>query len=80
MDPTEIIRWEPILQSDVAVSLLLLAGLFGVATAQAVWIARLYRHNRELEKEFREHLKEQGHLGPLLEALREILALKGRKS
>lgn len=75
MDPNRLSEWEPVLRSQVAVSLLLLAGLVVITGVLMTWIHRLYRDNRELHREFQEHLKAEGHLGPLLAAVRDVLAI-----
>jgi hypothetical protein len=71
MDPAQLREWEPILQSQVAVSLLLLAALIG----SLAWSFTLYRTNQALQREFREHLRAQGDFRGVLEHAREAIAL-----
>lgn len=57
MDPGQLKLWEPVLQSPVAVSLLLLAALIASWGVLLVWIHRLYRDREALHREFRTHLE-----------------------
>lgn len=76
VDPTRLAAWERILASDVAVALLLLGAvlaLWGSLLAVAVY---LWRENRALHREFRDHLKAQAELQPVLRTVRQILELQ----
>lgn len=78
MDPDRLSRWEPILQSDVAVALLLLAALV-VACGYLVFENRsLRRENQQLNTEYREYLKASADVALLVRNARRLLTLGDR--
>lgn len=83
MDPARLIDWETVLQSPVAVSLLLLAALFVVWAVLIGWAISLMRRHRELEREtrdiqreWRDYLMAERDLDHTLRSIREILSLQ----
>jgi hypothetical protein len=72
MDPGAVLRWEPVLQSQYAVALLLIAALIG----SLLWCLRLHRENQELNKWVREHLQAQADFGRVLDNVREAMRLR----
>jgi hypothetical protein len=57
MDPRALQEWEVILQSQVAVALLLLAALVAAVGILLTWIRFLYGKLEDLHQTFREHLE-----------------------
>jgi hypothetical protein len=57
VDPQELMGWEAVLQSPVAVALLLLAGLITITGPLLLVVRSQYLENKELNREFREHLR-----------------------
>lgn len=87
MDPAQLQAWEKILQSSVAVALLLLLGLFVICGAQSLVIRVLWKELRASDAALREVLAAQGDfagtVGASMRAARQVLALtrsQGKKT
>lgn len=62
MGPDGLAAWEVILQSDVAISLLLLGAVLVLAAVLLGWTRQLHRENQQLQRELIEHLKAESDL------------------
>ena len=76
MNPERLAEWERILESNVAVALLLLGAVLVLWSVLLAWAWSLHRENVSLQREFREHLKAQAELEPVLRTVRQILDLQ----
>lgn len=77
MGVQELLAWEQVLKSQVAVALLLLAGMMAISAVLLRWAWTLYRENQELNQEFRNYLKTTADLGPVLDTVARVLELNG---
>ena len=71
MSPDALLRWEGVLKSQVAVSLLLLAAL----VLCLAWGWSQAREIRRLQRELRDYLLAQADLGQVAKHMREVIAL-----
>lgn len=78
MQPERLRAWEVVLQSDVAVALLLLGGVLVLGALLLLWVRALHQENRELRRELVEHLKTDADLSHVLGQVRQILDLQER--
>lgn len=72
MDPGAVLKWEPVLQSQYAVALLLIAALI----AALLWCLRLHRELQELNRWVREHLQAQADFRGMVDNVREVMRLR----
>jgi hypothetical protein len=71
VSPDALLRWEGVLRSQVAVSLLLLAAL----VLALAWGWSQAREIRRLQREMRDYLLAQADLGQVANHMREVIAL-----
>lgn len=57
MSPGSLLQWEPVLRSQIAVALLLLAALVVSTSILLLWVRMLYGRIESLHEEFRRHLE-----------------------
>ena len=62
LDPERLGKWEVILQSDVAVALLLLGFALVLMGVLLTWARALHQENQQLKRELIDHLKADGEL------------------
>jgi hypothetical protein len=75
MPPGALQQWEPILRSQFAVALLLVAGLL----VQAAVIRVLWRENKELNNALRELLTAQGNFDTTIRQIRRLMSLQRKR-
>lgn len=71
MNPESLLKWEGVLKSQVAVSLLLLGALL----LCLAWCWSQTREIRRLQREMREYLLGQADLDQIAKHMREVIAL-----
>lgn len=78
MTPDRLAGWERILQSDVAIALLLLGAVLTLFSILLMWLNALRLENQELKREFVAHLKTRADLSSTLTEVGKVMDLLGR--
>jgi hypothetical protein len=75
VDPGGLQRWEPVLQSPVAVALLLLAGFLVVSSSLLVVVRELWRENKEKDAVIRQLMDGRRDIDVALSDVRKVQKL-----
>ena len=78
MPPPELLQWERILQSPVAVALLLLAAIGAINGIYLSAIRVLWRENKEKDRALREFLAAQSDFEATVRRIRTLTRLQRR--